>query len=294
MTQQTHHPVNSGGIDKFVHISPREYNKWQRTSIPSERKSAEDADSSSEEEDTTFVVGRVDRRPKKTHQERHSCIYRAHHRSGPEAPKDDPNVDALKEVKILNLLIKSRLKALQSYRAREESLLEENAKMRIEIEQQEKDVHGKVTSLLQKYERYRGAVTTLTTKFEREKAQAKGELHKAMVFTKQELAVLDGQVKNAEDNLTMKKQELSMLMSYKDRDYPVSAMHISQLQLQISSLRQRHKKQHIELESMVELEKMKYKQQQVKELEDLKEDATNDVMDTLQDGLKEMALQNIT
>lgn len=33
-----------------------------------------------------------------------------------------------------------------------------------------------------------GAVTTLTTKFEREKAQAKGELHKAMVFTKQELA----------------------------------------------------------------------------------------------------------
>lgn len=45
---------------------------------------------------------------------------------------------------------------------------------------------------------------------------------------------------------------------------------------------------------MVELEKMKYKQQQVNELEDLKEDATNDVMDTLQDGLKEMALQNIT
>lgn len=54
MTQQTHHPVSSGGIDKFVHISPREYNKWQRTSIPSERKSAEDVDSSSEEEDTTF------------------------------------------------------------------------------------------------------------------------------------------------------------------------------------------------------------------------------------------------
>lgn len=64
----------------------------------------------------------MDRRPKKTHQERHSCIHGAHHRSGPEAPKDDPNVDALKEVKILNLLIKSRLKALQSYKAREESL----------------------------------------------------------------------------------------------------------------------------------------------------------------------------
>lgn len=56
MTLQSRHPVSSAEIDKLVHISPREYNKWQRTSVPAQKKSVEEAahSSSSEEEDAKF------------------------------------------------------------------------------------------------------------------------------------------------------------------------------------------------------------------------------------------------
>lgn len=49
----------------------------------------------------------------------HSCT---HHQTTPNAFEGEQTKDVSTEVNVLNLLIKSRMKALQNYRAREEVL----------------------------------------------------------------------------------------------------------------------------------------------------------------------------
>lgn len=281
--------------DSVVSINQGDYNKWQRTRDPTNgnfmrRKRIPVSD---ETEPVGQKENRIQSKDMKSpgNVKQHSCT---HHQVTPNAFEGEQTQDVSTEVNVLNLLIKSRLKALQNYRAREEVLLLENEKMRKEIEKQEKDVHGEVTCLLQKYERYRGAISTLTTKFEKEKALANRQFEEAKLHTEQEIKVLDAQVKNADIKLKEKRQQLKMLLSYKDREYPVHAVHIAQLQLQIDTLKKQHKRENIELKRIIKMETEKYQQNQTKDIQDIKEDAINNVMDTLQDGLKEMALQNIT
>ena len=49
-------------------------------------------------------------------------------------------------------------------------------------------------------------------------------------------SVLEAQVNDADEKLKTKQEELSILMSYKDKEYPVKALKIADLQKEIAQL----------------------------------------------------------
>ncbi|XP_030831368.1 myosin-11 [Strongylocentrotus purpuratus] len=199
-----------------------------------------------------------------------------------------------KEINVLSLLIMARRKALESYKLREETLLIENSKMRLEIESSEKDVHKEVKTLLQKYERYRGAVSTLSTKFESQKESANAELNQAQDKIAKDVLVLQKQVDAADSLLNETKKELATLTSYKDKEYPVRAMRIRELHKQIKYLAKEFKAEQDELDKIIQVETSKYTTRRDDRLREIQSQATDFAQDLMQEGVKDMAIHNIT
>nr|XP_054748730.1 ribonuclease Y-like [Lytechinus pictus] len=199
-----------------------------------------------------------------------------------------------KEINVLSLLIMARRKALESYKLREETLLIENSKMRLEIESSEQDVHKEVKNLLQKYERYRGAVSTLTTKFESHKDIANAELKQTQEKIDKDLQGLQEQVDAAESLLNETKKELATLTSYKDKEYPVRAMRIRELHKQIKYLAKEFKAEQDELERIINVETSKYTTRRDDRLREIQSQATDFAQDLMQEGVKDMAIHNVT
>ncbi|XP_072169243.1 uncharacterized protein C20orf96-like [Diadema setosum] len=213
--------------------------------------------------------------------------------AGPEGEEEKHARERQKEVNVLGLLIVARKKALERYKLREETLLNENSKLRLEIESSEKDVHKDVKDLLQKYERYRGAVSTLTTKFEKQKGMAKSALKQVEDKITEDLRVLQKQVDDVDALLKEQKKELATLTSYKDKEYPVRAMRIRELQKQIKYLAKEFKAEQEELEKIIQVETDKYSKHRDDRLLEIRAEATDKAQDLMQEGVKDMALQNV-
>ncbi|XP_033625936.1 uncharacterized protein C20orf96-like [Asterias rubens] len=291
-----------------IRLVPTDYNQWERTG--SSRRIAQNTSASKQKDgarinnDTT--AGR-ESSPTVGQRPRESSARQFHHFAGPACPHhhksrtrgtpaeetDESIKEKLRENKVLELLIKSRRKALANYKSRQETLLGENTKLRGEIEGNEKEVHDEVKSLLQKYERFRGAVSTLSAKFEMEKTLAKKAYDQAKALQANEVEVLEKQVGVLDDRLKERQTELSVLTSYKDKEYPVRAMKIAELQKQIQYLTAEYEEEITELVSITAIEKEKYQEDSAERLHDIKATVTDNAIDSMHSSLKEMAMQNI-
>ncbi|XP_072024735.1 uncharacterized protein C20orf96-like [Amphiura filiformis] len=291
------------GTNLTLGIKPSEYNQWQRRDkAPGRRKSATERVEAVKQSETKTrpgsspTAGGTQR--KFTHFAGPACGHFHGHgkkaKGQAEAEEEEKiEKDRQKEMKVLELLIKSRKKALDNYKARQEALLNENTKLREAIQSKEKEVHQEVKGLLLKYERYRGAVTTINAKFEKEKSDARKEYNRAKAKGEAELQGIQAQVEEVEDTLRKTKVELGVLMSYKDKEYPVRAMRIAELQRQIEYLTADFEDEHTELEHIIAIEREKYAEQSAEALHRLKATVTEEAIDSMHESLKDMALQNM-
>ncbi|XP_033104629.1 uncharacterized protein C20orf96-like [Anneissia japonica] len=212
----------------------------------------------------------------------------------PSGPSDDEAIaQRHREIKVLELLIKSRKQAVGNYKCRQEVLLNENEKLRTEIEGAEEATHKDVKQLLQKYERYRGAVSTLTSKFDVEKAKAVKELETTQQEVNVGLKGLEKQLTEVKLLLKDRRAELSVLLSYKDKEYPVKAMKISALRKQVEQLAKDFEAEQVDLESVIAIEQEKYEVKGQEAIEDIKAEVTENAISSMHESLKDMALQNM-
>ncbi|XP_022107530.1 uncharacterized protein C20orf96-like [Acanthaster planci] len=285
-------------------LAPTDYDQWERRTRRIAKSAGKGRESSRRLTDESALAGSspvVGPQPHESsakqfhHYRGPACAH--HHKSKsrttPAEEEDESLKERQRENKVLELLIKSRRKALANYKARQETLLEENTKLREEIEGKEKEVHNEVKSLLRKYERFRGAVSTLTSKFETEKALARKAYEEAKAKVLKEVEALERQGQALDDKLQERKTELSVLMSYKDKEYPVRAMKIAELQRQIQYLSSEYEAEINDLSSITAIEKEKYHQDSEERLHAIKETVTDNAIDSMHDSLKEMAMQNI-
>ncbi|XP_071959617.1 uncharacterized protein C20orf96-like [Antedon mediterranea] len=224
-----------------------------------------------------------------------SVCNHSHKRSDqPAGPsKDELNAERQREINVLQLLIKSRKQAVTNYKARHEVLLNENEKFRTEIEGAEEKTHKDVKQILQKYERYRGAVSTLTFKFDNEKEKALTELKNTEDEVNAGLKGLEKQFSEVQQALKNKRTELSVLLSYKDKEYPVKAMKINALRIQIEQLSKEFETEQVDLENIISIEQEKYEVKGQETIEDIKSEATENAIASMHVSLKDMALQNM-
>lgn len=197
------------------------------------------------------------------------------------------------KIKIMELRLRTRKKTLDEYRKRSRELLEENIKLSREIETDEHGTLDKVKGLLRRYEKYRGGINTLSTNFSKEYQASQKELDEARERTESQMAVLEAQNAELDEKLKEKQEELHVLMSYKDKEYPVKAMKIATLQKEIQSLKITNQEDQEDLEHIINTELGKYEKERHKNISTITKLATEQAISLMHPSLKDMALQNM-
>lgn len=196
-------------------------------------------------------------------------------------------------LKILDLRLKTRKKTLDEYEKRYAQLIEMNIILRAEIEEHEQKTLDDVKGLLRKYEKYRGGMTTLNTNFNKEYATALQELADSEARVSSKLEELQKEVDEVDTQLKIKQDELHILNNYKDKEYPVKAMKISNLQKEIQSLKISNEEDQDELEHITRTELAKYEKEKQTVQNEITKSVTEKAIDMMHPSLKDMALQNM-
>ncbi|XP_060552705.1 uncharacterized protein C20orf96-like [Ruditapes philippinarum] len=196
-------------------------------------------------------------------------------------------------LKILELRIKTRKQTLDEYEKRYAELIEQNIVLRDEIESKEHNTLDDVKGLLRKYEKYRGGIATLNTHFKKEHSQALEDLAAAKVRLKRKMEMVEREVAEVDARLKERQDELHVLLNYKDKEYPVKAMKISNLQKEIQSLKISNEEDQEELEHITRTELSKYEREKQTTQNNVTKQVTESAIEMMHESLKEMALQNM-
>lgn len=196
-------------------------------------------------------------------------------------------------IKILELRIKTRKKTLDEYDKRYAELIEQNIILRDEIESKEKHTLDDVKGLLRKYEKYRGGISILSSHFNKEYTQAMEDLAATELKLKKKLEKVEQEVADVDARLKEKQEELHILLNYKDKEYPVKAMKISNLQKEIQSLKISNEEDQEELEHITRTELAKYEREKQMTQNHITKEVTEACIEMMHPSLKDMALQNM-
>ena len=116
-----------------------------------------------------------------------SCNH-GRHRTKKEPPIDeDARKQRIERLRILQLRVRARKKTLTEYKKRYYVLLDENIKLKDNIDVEEGENHDQVKKLLRKYEKFRGGIATLNDKFTVELSKVKADLEKTKIKTELDL-----------------------------------------------------------------------------------------------------------
>ncbi|XP_045192365.2 uncharacterized protein C20orf96-like [Mercenaria mercenaria] len=209
------------------------------------------------------------------------------------AKQQEEEKERSERMKILELRIKTRKKTLDEYEKRYAELIEQNILLRDEIESKEENTLDNVKGLLRRYEKYRGGIATLSTHFKKDYAQALEDLAAAEVRLKQKMEKVEQEVAEVDSRLKERQEELHILLNYKDKEYPVKAMKISNLQKEIQSLKISNEEDQEELEHITRTELSKYEREKQMTQNSITKQVTESCIEMMHPSLKEMALQNM-
>ncbi|XP_059139551.1 uncharacterized protein C20orf96-like isoform X2 [Physella acuta] len=179
------------------------------------------------------------------------------------------------------------------YIKREKELIEINIQIAKEIESKEAETHAEVKRLLRKYEKFRGGINFLNTNFAKELTEGQMELDASKMNIKLKLEALEHQVDEMDKRLKSKQNHLSVLQSYKDKEYPVKAMIIVNLQAELEALKNSNQEDLQELEHIINTELGKYEKDSVRRCNEITRRVTNESIALMHPSLKDMALQNL-
>ena len=100
---------------------------------------------------------------------------------------------------------------------------------------------------------------------------------------------------HVDDKLQAQHAELKVLLSYKDKEYPVKAIKISNLQKEIENLRIANREEMEELEHIVNTEFTKHEKTRIQLTNKITRNVTETAVDMMHmmSSLKDMALQNM-
>lgn len=196
-------------------------------------------------------------------------------------------------LKILQLRIRARRQTLEEYHNRHSRLLVENMKLKNEIATEESGAHDLVKKQLRKYEKFRSGIATIHSRYVKELTEAVASLEEAKKTTEKELNELQLQVEEVDGKLKEKQDELHILMNYKDKEYPVKAIRIADLENEIDNLKISNEDDQQELEHIIATEKGKFENERLDLKKEITEKVTEEAIRKMHPSLKETALHNM-
>nr|KAG5709027.1 hypothetical protein BaRGS_004666 [Batillaria attramentaria] len=138
-----------------------------------------------------------------------------------------------------------------------------------------------------------GGIAQLNANFSKELEEAQAELEITRSRVDKDLKVLEKQVADVDARLKARQDELRVLNSYKDKEYPVKAMMITNLMKEIESVKNSNQEDTEELEHIINTEIGKYEKERIRVTNDITRNVTEEAVGLMHPSLKDMALQNM-
>ncbi|CAL1532363.1 unnamed protein product [Lymnaea stagnalis] len=286
ISQQEQHTFQNDELLRSVgtqlNVDFSDYDQWQRKYKVNHTRTKKPQDSQ-----ITFKVGKINKKAENVPQINFLRGRRA------QASLEEQQRLQKEKCDILEIKIRHARQTSEMYIKREKELVEMNLQIASEIESKEAETHAEVKRLLRKYEKFRGGIATLNTNFAKELSEVKLELETSRAYIHLKLKALEQNVAEMDKRLILKQEKLNVLRSYKDKEYPVKAMVIANLQAELDKLKHSNQEELEELEHIINTELGKYEKERIRLSNDITCRVTEESLGMMHPSLKDTALQNL-
>ncbi|XP_034979162.2 uncharacterized protein C20orf96 homolog [Zootoca vivipara] len=199
----------------------------------------------------------------------------------------------MENIKIIQRFIKHKTHSLEEIKRHSNFLLEKNRALMEEIKEMDADTVIQARGLLQQYDMFRTVIRTLRDSSQNQVGVAKADLAAAEKMVEKNLGKLDQEMKRMQAKVHVLQEELNILKTYMDKEYPVKAVQIASL---MRSVRNLNEEQQDELEEMEDMFKKYLESMATKaraERERYLQHVTEKKLMEYQDGLHQMDKNNL-
>ncbi|XP_044311159.1 uncharacterized protein C20orf96 homolog [Varanus komodoensis] len=199
---------------------------------------------------------------------------------------------SLENVKILQRISKSRSISLEELKRHSSVLLEKNKGLVKQITDMDADTAKSARDLLQQYDMFGTVLSTLRDSSQNQVGVAKAELQATEKLVEKNIGKLDLEMKRMNTKVHALQEELNVLRTYMDKEYPVKAVQIASL---LRSIRSLSEEQQDELEDVEDLSRRfldTLARKVWEEQECILQDLAEKKLMQYQDGLEQMHKNN--
>ncbi|KAL5259601.1 hypothetical protein ACHWQZ_G009897 [Mnemiopsis leidyi] len=198
------------------------------------------------------------------------------------------------ETEIVRLQIKARRKTLQQYQKMQTKLVTCNLELMGGIQENENDVHDKVTALLEQYEKFRGAIGNIRNESEESVRCARVLLEETKEKTSADLESLEKEYEDLERKVLERTNECEVLVKFKgtDKEYHLRVARVNELRLELENLTTEQKTERTELSELVERHHTNLNLGTDKRCREIQANLTATAVKNIPDSLRELAQQN--
>nr|XP_056700902.1 uncharacterized protein C20orf96 homolog [Euleptes europaea] len=155
-------------------------------------------------------------------------------------------------IKILQRLSKAKKNSLEEMKRHSHFLLEKNRWLMEDIREKDANMARCARDLLQQYDMFGTVITTLQDSSQNQVGVAKVELQEAEKMVEKNMGILEQDLSHMNAKVRTLQEELNVLRTYMDKEYPVKSVKIASLRRSIQSLSE---EQQDELEEAEEIAK---------------------------------------
>ncbi|XP_077192146.1 uncharacterized protein C20orf96 homolog [Paroedura picta] len=195
-------------------------------------------------------------------------------------------------IRLLQRFSKSKLNSLEELKRHSRVLLKKNQQLRDDIQEKDADTARCARDLLQQYDMFGTIITTLQDSSQNQVGGAKAELHEAENMVEKNMGKLELELSRMNAKVRALQEELNVLRTYMDKEYPVKSVQIASLMRSIKHLSE---EQQDELEEAQEMAKQ-FLEMIVKrtkeETEQILQAVVEEKVSEYREGLQQMAKNN--
>nr|XP_006139400.1 uncharacterized protein C20orf96 homolog [Pelodiscus sinensis] len=206
--------------------------------------------------------------------------------------KETELTKSAENIKIIKKLTKSKRKSLDELKHHSATLVESNRKLAQDIQETDATTAKHARDLLQQYEMFGTVISTVRDSSQNQVGIARAELQETEKMVEKNLKKLKQQMDHMNTKIQVLQEELNVLRTYMDKEFPVKVVQIAFILRKVRNLKE---EQQDELEEMEELAKIGM-QQLEKKVQDEKEKILQAVAEDkgflYKAGLQQMAVNN--
>ncbi|XP_067410098.1 uncharacterized protein C20orf96 homolog isoform X2 [Emydura macquarii macquarii] len=206
--------------------------------------------------------------------------------------KETDLTKTLENIKIIKKLTNSKRKSLDELKHHSTTLVETNRRLTQDIQQTDASTAKQTRDLLQQYEMFGTVISTLRDSSQNQVGVARAELQETEKMVERNLRKLKQQVNHMNTKVQMLQEELNVLRTYMDKEFPVKVVQIAFMHRSIRNLKEEQQDEMDDIEDLAKTVMQQLEEKVQDEKEQILQAVAEDKAFLYQEGLKQMAVNN--